>query len=169
MIAKVLNNIAAHPEEPKYRRVKLASKVRAAPAPRLRRSLIPAQGYATRIAPVPGGAEFLAALGFAKTTDDGEEYLQLSEEDAGAAVVAVPMALELLRSAACVRRPPARPRRRGSHPAAGRCLASWTATSACCSLRRRRRGWCFPTTFLTSPLPMCVGSRVTGRRTRHGS
>ena len=67
-VLKYIDNILAHPDDPKYRRIKTSNKV-----------------FSSRVAPVPGALPFFAAIGFEETppreTDKDQSATYLSLED----------------------------------------------------------------------------------------
>lgn len=64
MLTKYLENIINHPDEEKYRKIRMSNRI-----------------FAEKIQPVEGGCEFLLGAGFQEQEIDGEIFLIYSNED----------------------------------------------------------------------------------------
>jgi UBX domain-containing protein 6 len=65
-LIKYLENIVNHPDEEKYRKIRMSNRI-----------------FSEKVKPVEGALEFLTAAGFGELNLDGEEFLVWSEENGG--------------------------------------------------------------------------------------
>jgi UBX domain-containing protein 6 len=65
-LIKYLENIVNHPDEEKYRKIRMSNRI-----------------FSEKVKPVEGSLEFLTAAGFGEINLDGEEFLVWSEENDG--------------------------------------------------------------------------------------